>query len=123
MIRGSCLCRQVQYEVENLREGIVFCHCSFCRKATASAFSANARVARDEFKLVAGEDKLATYESSSGKIRYYCSNCHSQLYHHSQAEPTVLVLKLGTIDYCDQDLATLPRKHIFNDERFPWLEC
>lgn len=121
MITGSCLCRQVTYEVRELMSPIVFCHCSFCRKASATAFSANAMVAVTSFQLLSGKESLVTYESSPGKKRYYCNNCHSQLYHIKDDMPDKLTLKLGTIDSCDQDLSQLEKKHIHDEHVFPWL--
>ena len=35
--------------------------------------------------------------------------------------PEVCALKLGTIDECDQNLQTVPKRHIFQDPAFSWL--
>jgi hypothetical protein len=32
MVRGSCLCGQVSYQVEAFEGGAAYCHCSMCRK-------------------------------------------------------------------------------------------
>ncbi|MGT2799917.1 GFA family protein [Streptococcus marmotae] len=121
MIKGSCLCGKVSYEATELTAPIVFCHCSFCRKASSTAFSTNALVDLASFQLLSGQEALVTYESSPGKIRYYCKHCHSQIYHTKTDVPGQLTLKLGTIDRCDQDLDKLERKHIHHEQRLPWL--
>ncbi|MEW4354794.1 GFA family protein [Streptococcus pneumoniae] len=95
---------------------------SFCRKASATAFSANSVVDLSSFTLLSGQESLVIYESSPGKKRYYCKTCHSQLYHIKDDMPHKLMLKLGTIDGCDQDLSSLARKHIHDEEVLPWLE-
>lgn len=122
MVTGSCLCKQVTYEVKKLLGPIVFCHCSFCRKATSSAFSANALVMAADFILLSGEENLVAYESSAGKHRYYCQNCHSQIYHIKDDMPDKLTLKLGTIDQCEQNLDDMLHKHIFDEDDFAWLK-
>ena len=35
--------------------------------------------------------------------------------------PEVCALKLGTIDECDQNLQTVPKRHIFQNPAFSWL--
>ena len=54
-MRGSGLCRAIGYEAELPFAGFVNCHCSRCRKATGSAFGANAYVLPDAFRWTRGE--------------------------------------------------------------------
>ena len=53
-----------------------------------------------------------------GKQRYYCQNCHSQIFTTQENIPEVCALKLGIIDECDQNLQTVPKRHIFQDPAF-----
>ena len=76
----------------------------------------------EDFQILSGADEIVTYESSKGKYRYYCKNCHSQIYHIKDDMPDKLTLKLGSIDHCEQDLTLLERKHIHNSQKFPWFE-
>lgn len=46
MLKGSCLCKAVTYTLDEELSEMIFCHCSFCRKATASAYTVNAKVSR-----------------------------------------------------------------------------
>ena len=78
-LRGSCLCKAVCYEVDQLDMPIGHCHCVTCRKAHAAAFASTAGVMRDQFRWTAGEEKLSAYESSPGKLRRFCSVCGTQL--------------------------------------------
>ena len=39
MIRGSCLCGGVRYEIDGQIGPALNCHCSMCRKATGAASS------------------------------------------------------------------------------------
>ena len=65
-----------------------------------------------------GKEQLVTYSSSPGKQRYYCQNCHSQIFTAQEKYTEVCALKLGTIDECDQNLQTVPKRHIFQDPAF-----
>lgn len=65
MIKGSCLCKAVAYTLDEELSEIVFCHCSFCRKVTASAYTVNAKVSSKNLVLY-GKENLVTYSSSPG---------------------------------------------------------
>ena len=51
MLKGSCLCKAVTYTLDEELSELVFCHCSFCRKATASAYTVNAKVSSKNLVL------------------------------------------------------------------------
>lgn len=121
MLKGACLCRAITYEIDEEVTELVFCHCSFCRKATSSAFSVNARVSRESVRLQ-GQEQLTTYQSTPGKHRYYCRNCHSQLFHIQEETSDILTLKMGTVEHSDQDLNQVTKRHIFQDSNFVWLQ-
>ena len=55
MLKGSCLCKAVTYTLDEELSELVFCHCSICRKATASAYTVNAKVSSK--KLIAWKRK------------------------------------------------------------------
>ncbi|MBP6280599.1 MAG: GFA family protein [Leptotrichiaceae bacterium] len=111
MILGSCLCGLVKYQSDMLVGPIIFCHCSFCRKSSSSSFSSNSIVDKDTFKVVEGEEYIQTYESSPGKVRHFCSNCHTQLFHSKEGVDKI-TLKLGTVDTITQDISGLEKFHI-----------
>ena len=67
MLEGSCLCRAINYSVEEEIPELILCHCSFCRKATGSAFSVNARVHQENVTLQSGDDKLVSLAHLQGK--------------------------------------------------------
>jgi hypothetical protein len=79
MLRGSCLCGAVRFEVEGaLEKQPELCHCSQCRKQTSHAF-AGVNVRRDAL-TVHGEDKVTWYQSSEKVRRGFCSACGSALF-------------------------------------------
>ena len=53
MLRGSCLCGGVRYEITGRLSGALNCHCSTCRKAHGAAFRSRARVRAADFRWAA----------------------------------------------------------------------
>jgi hypothetical protein len=118
VLRGSCLCGAIRYEIEGDLGPIVLCHCSMCRKAQGSAFAANAPVEASRFRVVAGEDVLRAYRSSPAKSRHFCSRCGSPIFSRRDGSPLVRV-RIGTLD---TPIAARPTAHIFVGSKAGWFE-
>lgn len=88
MLRGSCLCGSVRYEIRGAVGRAVHCHCSMCRKAHGAAFATYGRVERSDFTLVSGAGDIASYSSSPGVTRTFCKRCGSNLQFISDRRPT-----------------------------------
>lgn len=116
-LKGSCLCGAVRYEANRLASPIAHCHCATCRKAQGSAYASTARVMREDFRWLAGEERLTRYESSEGKYRYFCSTCGSHLMAERPAQPHV-ILRVATLD---DDPGARPEFHIWTSHDVPWL--
>ncbi|MCW5745028.1 MAG: GFA family protein [Alphaproteobacteria bacterium] len=116
-MRGSCLCGAVRYEVDRLATPIGHCHCRTCRKAHAAAFATTARVMRTDFRWISGLDKLASFESSPGKLRRFCSTCGSHLIAEWPAQAHI-ILRVPTLD---DDPGTRPAVHIWTSHHPDWL--
>ncbi len=117
MFRGKCLCGGVSYEIASLDGDIVNCHCVTCRKAHASAFTSTARVAKENFRVLRGEDLLRNYESSPGKIRRFCSVCGSHVVAERSGQPHV-VLRVATLD---DDPGKQPVMSIWMSHEVKWV--
>lgn len=117
-MRGSCLCRQIEYEVSELASLPRHCSCGMCRKAHASAFNTSASVARDNFRCLRGDMNLRSYESSPGKRRYFCGNCGSHLFAQRDGSKTI-ALRVATLD---DDPGQRPQAHIWVSSEVPWLD-
>lgn len=116
-MHGSCLCGEVSYKIECLDMPIIFCHCQTCRKAHAAPYTATAGVLRENFSWIKGEEKLSGFESSPGKIRYFCSCCGCHLVAERLDKPHV-VLRVATLD---EDPGMKPEAHIWMSHECPWL--
>lgn len=117
--RGSCLCGTVQYEVRGKIGAAIYCHCSICRKANATAFATNASVSAGDFVVVAGESTLKAFESSPGVHRVFCSHCGSPIFSRRDAMPDVVRLRVGTLD---TPMPAPPTAHYFVASKAAWYE-
>ncbi|HEY9699660.1 MAG TPA: GFA family protein [Trichocoleus sp.] len=117
-MKGGCLCGAVEYEVDQLDMPIGHCHCRTCRKAHAAAFASTAGVMREHFRWLKGQEKLTGFESSPGKIRYFCSLCGSHLVAERPAQPHV-ILRVATLD---EDPGIQPAMHIWCSHDVSWLQ-
>jgi len=122
MIRGSCLCGGVKFEVTRAVGPFELCHCSRCRKASGSAFVAGLWVLRDDFRLLQGHELIGSYEvpvreTPPGYRTSFCSRCGSPVPNPSSASRW-LEVPAGVLD---DDPHLRPDKHIFVEAKSPWF--
>ncbi|WP_074824459.1 GFA family protein [Pragia fontium] len=119
MLKGSCLCGAVTYQLDQEIKQIVFCHCSKCRKATGTAFNSATAIHSDKFTLLTGKDKLKSFSSSPGVHRFFCSECGSPLYSARDGQPETYRLRIGTLD---STISPTEKIHIFTGSKAEWIE-
>lgn len=119
MLRGSCLCGSVRYEISGPLSGALNCHCSTCRKAHGAAFRSRARVNAKDFNWVQGEEFVTYFESSPSNYRGFCRVCGSPVLSKSDNDTSAYGLPLGALD---DDPGVKPQLHIFVGSKAPWHE-
>ena len=118
-ISGSCLCGEVNFEIDGDFESFYLCHCKYCKKDTGSAHASNLFSSVAKLTWKSGQDKVTTYRLSSTKhIKSFCSNCGSAL-PNLQMSNKLLVVPAGSLN---QDISIKPNAHIFTSSRESW-EC
>jgi hypothetical protein len=118
MIKGSCLCGTVRYEIGGPFSSMMSCHCSMCRKHHGSAFATWLSAPMDSFQWISGEDALLTYQSSAQGARTSCRVCGSPV---PITMPTIsLVLLPG--GPLEGDIEIKPQAHMFVGSKAPWYE-
>lgn len=117
MIKGSCACGRVRFEIEAARS-MTHCHCVNCRKLTAASVATYVHVEKDKFRWLAGEDNIATYESSPGSARKFCRTCGSMVPGQAPYLATVSI----PAGLFDDDPGVRPRLHVFTSSKAPWHE-
>jgi hypothetical protein len=85
MMKGTCLCGAVSFEVEGeLEHAPEACHCSQCRKQSGHVW-AGVNVRRTALTL-RGAEKVTWYQSSEKVKRGFCSVCGSSLFWNPNIE-------------------------------------
>lgn len=118
MLRGSCLCDKVKYEIRGSPQAMYYCHCGMCRKASGSSFATNMLVPAEDFVLVSGHALVRAFESSPNEYRHFCSECGSPIYGRAQKRRDAISVRCGTLD---TDPIIRPTVHIYTDSRAPWF--
>jgi hypothetical protein len=117
MHRGSCLCGTVTYEIDGEIGNGYFCHCKRCRKASGSAYAANALISPHQFRILTGQASLKAYHhQESGLTRRFCAECGSPIV-SERTEPARMSVRLGTLD---TPLSKKPIAHIFVGSKAEW---
>jgi hypothetical protein len=119
MLRGTCLCQGVAFEIDGTVIDLLYCHCTLCRKAHGSAFRARGKVRASEFRWTRGEERVRYFESSAGTHRGFCSVCGSNLVSRFDDNPKTLGLALGVLD---DDPVNRPICHVYVASKAPWHE-
>jgi hypothetical protein len=123
MIRGSCLCGAVRFEVDRVAGPFELCHCSRCRKVSGSAFAAGIYVNREDLRFTKGLESIKTYEAPILRApppyrSSFCAQCGSSLPDPLAKSPLVEI-PAGALD---GDPQLRPDKHIYVDVKSPWFE-
>lgn len=122
MIRGSCLCGGVTFEVARVVGPFELCHCSRCRKASGSAFDARVGVMREDLRLLQGLELIKSYaapvrETPPPYRIWFCGRCGSPL---PDVASTSAWLEIPA-GLFDDDPALRPDKHIYVDTKSAWF--
>lgn len=118
VVRGSCLCGGVRFEVELPFRRANHCHCEFCRKHSGTFGLTQGRVPRERFRLLQGEELICVFRPEGGVARKaFCVECGSSLFGAHWPEGDEISVRLGSLD---DDPEIRPEYHSFVDSRAAW---
>jgi len=114
-IKGSCLCKAVEFAADRLAGPGSACHCVMCQKAHGGPFGAY--VTLHGHRYTKGEDQVTVYPSSEFCTRSFCRHCGSTLQFFDSRKPEIISFAISALDGDHQ--AELGA-HIFCDTRVAW---
>lgn len=123
LVRGSCLCGGVAFELSGERTPIQLCHATRCRKASGAANAPEMLASAAGFRWIRGEELVRVYEAPildapPAYRRHFCGVCGSPLPQPLEGSDFVL-LNPGVLD---DDPGTRPFRHAFVAQQACWHE-
>lgn len=92
-MNGSCLCGDVEYEINGTPVGASVCHCGQCRKQSGHQWS-GAQVPVGDLAITG---PVSWYQASNFASRGFCPRCGSFLFWKANDED-MISFSLGAID-------------------------
>jgi hypothetical protein len=128
---ATCFCGAVQLSFPTTGPAIrstFVCHCTDCRKITASMFSSAFTVADAGLVHVRGRGNLTAYAQSatvaSGgtMTNFFCRTCGTLMYRVGERFPGWSILRIGTVDdFSLHETKLRPRREIWVKDRCGWV--
>jgi hypothetical protein len=123
MIRGSCLCGGILFELETVVGPFELCHCSRCRKASGSAFMAAVSIRSAGFRYVQGHHlvrrfELPLREAPPPYSRIFCGLCGCVV---PEPQPATETFEIAA-GLLDDDPGLQPERHIMVEHKAPWSD-
>jgi hypothetical protein len=117
VIRGSCCCGGVRFEILGAPLWMSCCHCWRCRKVGGIH---NVAVRAEQFRLVAGREQIQRWEPEPPYHlkRCFCRVCGSYL-GELEADPKGFPVAASALD---DDPGVRPVLHEHVAEKAPWYE-
>lgn len=112
-IEGHCLCGEISFTAELIKETFSACHCDMCRRWGSGPYLAIAA----NLTNLKGEEHIKAYKSSEWAERTFCNNCGTNLYYKVTAEGKhhgITYISMGLLD--ENSNLTMERE-IFIDEK------
>lgn len=108
VLRGSCHCGRVAFEVRGRPDSALACNCSICqRKGSLLWF-----VPRSQFSLLTPDENAGSYLFNKHAIKHrFCSNCGIHPYAEGQDPQGHAVAAINLRCLEDFDLASVPVTH------------
>ncbi|EIN05036.1 hypothetical protein PUNSTDRAFT_55316 [Punctularia strigosozonata HHB-11173 SS5] len=128
---ATCFCGAVQLAFPTSGPGLVgtfVCHCTDCRKITASMFATNFTIDDAYLKHLRGRENLSSWGQSKTIKRgtkmtnYFCKTCGTLMYRVGEAFPGKSILRVGTVDdFSLHETKLKPKREFFVKDKVGWL--
>jgi hypothetical protein len=118
MRTGGCQCGAVRYESSGEPRALYVCHCTECRKQSASAFGMSLVVLRPGFRITQGSPAFWTRPADSGRqVKCaFCPQCGSRLWHEREGIAETITIKAGSLD---EPVDMTKAIHIWTSRKLP----
>jgi hypothetical protein len=114
---ASCMCGAVRLRARFPSLFCCHCHCDSCRRSHGAAYVTWIGFPAAQVEVIAGADRLRSYESSPGTLRKFCATCGTKVSFESQRWSGEIHLPLALIR---TPVDRAPQRNVFVEERVAW---
>jgi hypothetical protein len=117
VIRGSCLCGGIRFEITGKPLWMSHCHCSRCRKVGGTTYVS---IRAEQFRWVQGKDLVSRYEPEPPFhiVRCFCRVCGANL-GEPDTSPKGFPIAANVLD---DDPGARPVLHEHVADKPPWVD-
>ena len=115
-MRGHCLCKSIQFEVDLENPTCVHCHCESCRRQCSAPMTTYIAAPDGQWRWTEGEATL--FRSSPGVERTFCAQCGTPLSFRSEKMSGVMHFYAAAMKTPE---ILRPSLHVAHEEKLPWL--
>ncbi|WP_206483936.1 GFA family protein [Thalassotalea sp. G2M2-11] len=119
MVKGSCLCGAIEYQVALIEDKIFNCHCQFCRKAHGADYVTLALADNQSLNLKDEGNHLTEHINAIGGYRAFCGKCGTRLMNYAPDKNLYLSVTLSTID---SPINLHPAANVNTESKASWCE-
>lgn len=116
MIKGSCLCGAVSFEIHGSLRSVRYCHCMNCRKFSGTAYAAWGLAETSQLTVTPSAPNVSKFNSGGGH-RVFCAACGSPLWYEPTGRPQLRGIPLGAID---EGSVPKPEMHVWTKSKVAW---
>jgi hypothetical protein len=99
LVRGSCLCGAVTFEVTEPPMSAGYCHCTRCQKRTGTGSGVSAAVTSAAFRWTSGEDLVRGWRHpDGGNTKCFCSVCGGHLTSYNPDDRATMTVRMAAFD-------------------------
>ncbi|MDP9089401.1 MAG: GFA family protein [Pseudomonadota bacterium] len=98
-ITGGCLCRAVRFQISAPPLVTRICWCRLCQYLASGNATVNTCFPKDAVNFTGAlRDYTCTADSGNVMHRRFCPLCGTQVFTTSEARPTLIFVRAGTLD-------------------------
>lgn len=117
IMRGRCLCGNVEFEITPPIQACVNCHCESCRRQCSAPMTTYIGVKQGQWHWTKKPAKI--YHSSPGVERRFCDQCGSPISFRSSKLSDVMHFYLAAMENPEE---FQPSLHVAYEEKLCWLK-
>lgn len=117
IIRGSCICGNITYEVTADFRAMYFCHCTKCQKFSGTGNTSLLATRKEKLHWLRGAEKLSSFTSPSGYYAVFCPNCGSPM--PKSRWEKIYLIPAGSLDGEPQIASST---HLYCKSKAQWQE-